>query len=393
MFKFLKINIMIKRNRFFILLALIGLSVTVMFSSCQRQLKKADIKAIENTEEQNSMWCYFYNGYYLNQPLRARDNFLLQKKHYEKDAKWDSPKQYIGEKYLGQGDYIVLKGDMLIAKEIVWCSNGKTSSIIFDSPFAAKNDWIETKFQVVRNGKVAGEGWIDFTLVRSSSYLAPYTWTAMFGSWKVWIAWFIILGGLIVLAHRFWFVRPIRKDAEEKNEPDETKGIYLTYVFALLSLLLGIEFIYLYFNPSEVAALYFNPNIFAHWSEYAPIVKAFPFLLILFVASAVGMFFQMKKKMSDIGMVIIHFIGWLAMGFFVMGAILFVAISLYALFLFLLPAAFFLFKGFGSGGGGSGSSGGSKGPEWLRDKEGVMHTSGVSKDSANKKIEERRANN
>jgi hypothetical protein len=175
----------------------------------------------------------------------------------------------------------------------------------------------------------------------------------MFGSWKVWIAWFIILGGLIVLAHRLGFVRPHRKEIEESNEPDETKGIF-TYVFTLFGFLLGIVFIYFYFNPSEIASLYFNPNIFAHWSEYAPIVKSFPFLLILFVASAVGMFFEMKKKMSHIGLVIIHFIGWLAMGFFVMGTILFVAISLYALFMFLLPAAYFLLGGFGKGGGGGG---------------------------------------
>jgi hypothetical protein len=351
-------------------------------------LKKADIKAIENIEEQNSMWCYFYKGYYLNQPLKARQNFLVNNEHYQKDVKQDSPEQYLGEKYLGHGDFIVLTGDVLLPKEIVWCSNGKSSSIIFDSPFSAKNDWIETKFQVVRDGKVAGEGWKDFSLVNSTYYLAPFTWTAMFGSWKSWIAWFIILGGLIVLAHRFWFVRPIRKDVEEKNEPDETKGIYLTYVFALLSLLLGIEFIYLYFNPSEVAGLYYNPNIFAHWSEYAPIVKAFPFLLILFVVSAVCMFFQMKKKMSDIGMVIIHFIGWLAMGFFIMGTILFVAISLYALFLFLLPLAFFLFKGVGGGGSSSGGSK-SKMGELLRDKDGIKRSDMASLDTANRAIDAR----
>lgn len=345
-----------KRNRFFILLALIGLSTTMMFTSCKRQLKRVDIRTIESTEEQNSMWCYFYNGYYLNQPLKARQNFLLDNEHYQKDVKRDSQKQYLGEEFLGYGDFIVLKGDRVIPIEIVRCSKYKPTNTVFDAPFSKKDDWIETKFQVVRDGKVVGEGWQDFRLVRSSYYLAPFTWTVMFGNWKSWIAWFIILGGLIVLVHRL-MLRSHRRDLERNNEPDETKGMYLPYIYTAFSFLLGIVFIYLYFCPSEVASLYFNPNIFAHWSEYATMVKAFPFLLILFIATAVGMFFEMNNKMPDIGAVILHFIGWLAMGFFVMGAILFLAISLYALFLFLLPLAILLFGGSISGSGGGGGGG------------------------------------
>ncbi len=361
--------------------------VSTLFTSCYRQLKIKDIKAIENTEERISTWCYYYNGYYLQQPLKARTNFLLNKHHYETGVDRKLPEQYIGDEFLGLGDFIVLAGDTLIPLDYVWCTNGKTSSVFLDRPFAPKNEWVETKFQVIRDGKVAGEGWKGFRGTISGKYLEPYAWTRIFADWKGWMAGLIFFGGFFALIHRIG-LKIYRKKKRKKGEVDITKGMYFPFIYVIFALLLGGLFIYLFFNPSEAASLYYNPNIIKHWSEYALVVKSLPFLLTFLILSAIIMFFEMKKKMKSFGF-IFHYIGWLATGLFFLGMMLLSGLTVYALFIFILPFIAIMFsKGFG--GGSSQSS--NRTPDFrFRDEDGHMHVSGVDRDAANKKIAERKA--
>ncbi|MDR1730007.1 MAG: hypothetical protein LBR52_05030 [Prevotellaceae bacterium] len=329
-------------------LALLCLCTIAAFSSCKRGLKADDILAIEDKAARDSMICYYLCGFYLNQPLEAADTFAIRKEPYTGKQK-DFSEITVGDKTYS-GEILVHKGDTLIPAEIFVYSTGAQYNFLYGHK-QRDAEIISVKLKIIRDGKAAAEGWKTYNTFFVKE-IAPFAWTAIFGDWDNWVISFIIFGGFLVLVHRLWLwiYRKVQKFRDARDATDS--GLKLHFVFVGCCFLIAVMCVYLAFNTAVLSSLYFNPDIFAHWSEYPFVVKLFPFLILITAVSAAGMFIEMMKKMKS-PWFIIHFIGWFALGCLIIGLTLLTSWLLYILILAALPFVFFLFKG---GGGGSGTS-------------------------------------
>lgn len=328
------------------------LCVITAFASCKRGINADDILTMEEGASRDSAICYYSFGFYLNQPLQAVDTFSVSKEPYNGEKSARNKIDFEGKTY--SGDIMVLKGDTLIPTNIFVYHTGKETNILWSYKQVASEVW-SIKFKIIRDGKPVDEGWntYDMHFVKD---IAPFAWTAIFHDWDAWVASFIFFGGFLVLIHRLW-LWIYRKIQKRRQKPDITRcGLKLHFVFVGFSFLIAVMCIYFAFNASVVSNLYYNPNMIIHWSEYPFVVKLFPFLLLLFVATMVGMFIEMMKKMKS-AWFIIHFIGWFALGCFTIGMTLLASWLFYIMICSILP--FFIYYLFSNNSLAKAAAGGS----------------------------------
>ncbi len=349
------------------------LCVLMAFSSCQRGISIDEIAAMEKGAARDSAICYYKFGFYLNQPLQAADTFAIDKE--PEASKNLSSKVTVGDKtYVG--DILVNKGDTLIP-------------VAFNVIQGQESEYWSIQLHVIRNGEVAAKGWNVFGPLFIKDVI-PFAWTSIFHDWDAWVLSLILFGGFLVLCHRLW-LWIYRKIQRRRDRQDITKcGLIFHFVFVGVSFLIAAMCVYFAFNPAALCSMYYNPDIFGHWSEYSLLVKFFPLLLLLFVVTAVAMFLEMMRKMAS-GWFVIHFIGWFALGCLTIGLTLLASWLLYLIIVSVLPFVIFGLVSnnpFGKAAmKGGNSSGGSMD---FRDEHGGKHLSGVDRDRANQNIQDRK---
>lgn len=94
------------------------------------------------------------------------------------------------------------------------------------------------------------------------------------------------------------------------------RKIYFKSIYLIVSALVGLFVFYVDYNEDLVNSLKFNPDFFAHFSEYPFLLKLLPLMVLLWLASTIGMLWEMIKKFRTLWL-IIYFPGIWSIGFLI----------------------------------------------------------------------------
>jgi hypothetical protein len=168
------------------------------------------------------------------------------------------------------------------------------------------------KVKAIKNGKTAGEGWCYADCFNP----LPHNWAIIFYQPVDVLALLFIFGGIIVVFYLLWkLVYWLIVDKIRKKECFwQERKIYFKAVYLIMSLLVGLMIFYVNFNEELVYSLKFNPDFFAHFSEYPFLLKLLPLVSLLWIGSATGMCIEMIKKFRTLWL-IIYFPGTWSIGF------------------------------------------------------------------------------
>jgi hypothetical protein len=238
------------------------------------------------------------------------------------------------------------------------------------------------QFDLIKNGKVSATGWSTY-----EPEYAPMKWTRFLGDYVALIIVLTVVGFAFAIIYWLW-LWIYRKIQDWRGREDVTdEDIWFKYIYVFLSLALSLLCVYLVHNEEEALNIYYHPDMFAHWSEYATLTKFIPFVVMLWLVSIVAMGVEMLVKMRSIWF-IMTYIGWLFIGFLIIGLTLIASWIIYI----MLPSvlAFLVVMLFGkmdvATGGQLSKSSSSDTKMVFYDDHGTQYTSGSARDNANAKI-------
>lgn len=288
-------------------------------SSCQRGINLEAIQDMKNGPAKDSALLYYYYGLKPGYLVVATDSFYINTQAKSKFSGKKEKITYKGIKdfemavddYRGarvrQGDTLQILGGF--HREIL--KNGKDCDFI--------------QVRLIKNGKTVADGWNWFHI---SQMALPYTtWTSIFSSdsterMENILSFIIIALGIIVL-YLVWkliywiIVKKIRKEicfwqySKAKTVP----------FYYLSSVLVGLMYFFIDFSKPLTYALRFNPDFFAHWSEYPLIVKMLPFIGGLWIIMSIAMLFEMIIKYRTLWL-IIYYPAKIAIGVLIVSAVI-----------------------------------------------------------------------
>jgi hypothetical protein len=340
------------------MLAFVGLSAMIS-SSCTRGINLTEIEKMPDCAAKDSAMLYYYIG------LKAGDLVRTDKSNnpeYNAKSDAESPVYIFAAaeaKYDKNGKMQnavcqVFRGDTLLIL-------GGYYRTFISKSFMQKAKYKETiKVKAIKNGKATGTGWF----YTNSLMPLKHNWAIVFYD-SLSIAIILILFGFSVLAvYLLW--RLIYWIIVEKIRKEEcfwqSEDIHFKWVFLIMSVLIGLMIFYINYNDELVTSLKFNPDFFAHFSEYPLLLKCAPFVGLLWIISIVGMLWEMIKKFKTLWL-IFYFAGMLSIGFLCISLIFLASWLLY----FILPGLIiFIIAGLG----GSGNVKTVNGVQYIRDPNG-----------------------
>jgi hypothetical protein len=344
----------------------------LFFSSCTRGIDKAAIEAMPAGAAKDSALLHYDYGMSMNQPL-----VLFTQPSDSTHGLYSNPNHY-GQNKIPE-DIRLNAGDTIVP------TGYRTFSI--PSKLTGKNfDATLIRFDLIKAGKVAASGWSQY-----NNEYAPLAWTRIFADYVSWIIIVCFLSILFVLLSRtvMWFYHHSRR---KKKLPDVTKQRFWgLYLYLLVSLWVTVMCVYLIHHEEEALNIYYHPNMFAHWSEYATMTQLIPVVALLWLASIVAMGVEMYRKMRS-GWFYFNYLAWLFLGFLIISLGLIVSWIIYILLptiiggIYVLGIASVFGKIDKATGGALTNSSTSTNSFGYYDDRGQKHITGVDRDNANRKI-------
>ena len=197
--------------------------------------------------------------------------------------------------------------------------------------FMQKTDYSHAVIvKAIKNGKTVGEGWCDAGMFNP----LQHNWAIVFYQPQDVLALLFIFGGAFFLVFLLWkliywlVVSKIRKNVCFYQRDK----IYFKAIYLIVSALVGLFIFYVDYNEDLVSSLKFNPDFFAHFSEYPFMLKLLPLMILLWIASTIGMLWKMIKKFKT-WWLIIYFPGIWSIGFLIIALIFATSWLIY----FILP--------------------------------------------------------
>lgn len=381
---------------FFRWMAVIALIVS--FSSCKRAINIDEINAMAAGAQKDSALLYYYTGLQKGDMLIAVDTFYLNKQAKsefkgKKEVRPGSDFEWAVDEYRGAR---IFTGDTLMVV-------GGYGHQVFENAkktHAKHRSFVQV--ERIENGKQTAKGWTvgQHDLCRLVQPDAPVWWSYFFHvSSTDFMLHLIILSLFVVLIALVWrLIYWLIVRFALKSEAFWTEdSIISQYVFLVLSAALAVFIFLIRIDESLIVSLRFNPDFFAHWGEYPLFIKILPFVLGLWILSAIAMAWEMAVKFKS-WWLLIYYPGKLALGCFIVGVVILAGWLIYIILpgilallaIMVMGKADDMTGGAMSGGGSSGSSRSSSEMK-FRDDDGVEHVSGVGRDQANARIAERKA--
>ena len=292
----------------------------IVFASCTRGINIETIEAMSEGAAKDSAMLYYYLG------LKPGDRVRVEK---STKPGYDAARDANLPLYLTTSPEIKRDKNLKVLNQVCQVFRGDTLQIAgeygqraWTKEFMQKQNYSRSvKVRAVKNGKIAGEGWFY------ADGLLPlqHNWTIIFYQPGDVLALLFVFGGIILVIFLLWklvywlVVDKIRK----KDCFWQGKKIYFKAVYLIMSILAGLMIFYVDYNDELVNSLKFNSNFFAHFPEYPFLLKLLPAAALLWVASTVGMLWEMIKKFRTLWL-IIYFPGIWSIGFLLV-ALVFVA--------------------------------------------------------------------
>ncbi|GAB1415970.1 hypothetical protein MASR2M117_13760 [Paludibacter sp.] len=379
---------------FFKSMAFIALFIS--FSSCKRAINVDEINAMSVGAQKDSASLYYNTGLQKGDMLIAVDTFYLNTQ---------AKSEYKGKKEVRPGDDFEwavdeYRGARIFTGDTLMVVGGYRHEV-FENVKKAMHAKYRSFVQVERieNGKQTAKGWTvgQHDLCRLVQPDAPVWWSYFFHvSSSDFMVNLIVLSLFVVLIALVWrliywlIIRFIVKSAVFWKQA----SIISQSLFLILSAALAVLVFFIRIDDPLIISLRFNPDFFAHWAEYPLFIKILPFVLGFWILSAIAMAWEMAVKFKS-WWLLIYYPGKLALGCLIVGLVILAGWLIYIILPGIIALVVIMMMGktdemTGGALSGSGSSSKSTPTITFRDDAGVEHVSGVDRDSANKRIAERK---
>ena len=309
-----------------VILFFLGISV---LCSCQRGIDITKIEAMPEGAAKDSAMLYYYQG------VRPGDFVTVKKSTKDELNEINDSAIPI---YLTTSAEVKRDQDLNVTNKVCQIFRGDTLQIVggYDKSlsrekFMQKTDYSHAVIvKAIKNGKTVGEGWCDAGMFNP----LQHNWAIVFYQPQDVLALLFIFGGAFFLVFLLWkliywlVVSKIRKNVCFYQRDK----IYFKAIYLIVSALVGLFIFYVDYNEDLVSSLKFNPDFFAHFSEYPFMLKLLPLMILLWIASTIGMLWEMIKKFNT-WWLIIYFPGIWSIGFLIIALIFATSWLIY----FILP--------------------------------------------------------
>jgi hypothetical protein len=305
--------------------ALLYFCVLILSTSCKRGINIDAIEAMGKGAAKDSAMLYYYLG------LKPGDRVRIEKStRPEYDAMQDANLPL----YLTTSPEIKRDKNLKVLNQVCQVFRGDTLQVVgeynqseWNKEFMQKQNYSRfVKVRAVKNGKIAGEGWFY------ANGLLPlqHNWAVVFYQPVDVLAVLFIFGSLILVVYLLWkLIYWLIEDKIRKKDCFwQDEKIYFKAAYLIMSTLVGLMVFYVDYNDELVNSLKFNPNFFAHFSEYPFLLKLLPAIALLWVVSTVGMLWEMIKKFHTLWL-IIYFPGIWSIGFLLVALVFAVSWLIY----------------------------------------------------------------
>ncbi len=345
---------------------------SAFFASCNRGITRDQILAMPDGPVKDSTLLYYHTGMVKGQMVVPVDTFFLSSR--AKPEYKDGVNLYQSAKVV-PGDSLMLLG-------------GINQTITKKGNF--RKNLVNTAIQLrlFRDGHKVADGWLLYNESSLANPKASSLWNIIFSSISINMLLTLFVFALAV-AIVYWIWKFIYKRVTDPFWEDSS--ILCQTIYFILSAAVAVIYFFIKLDDSLLMFLRFNPDFFAHWSQYPILVKVAPFVVGLWLLSIIGMLWEMICKYSTLWL-LIYFPGKLSLGVLIIVLMMMVSnIILLALPTIIGIIVVICISGVGgatSGGGGGGGSSSSdiSQQNMFRDDSGNKHMSGVDRDAANKKI-------
>ena len=273
-----------------VILFFLGISV---LCSCQRGIDITKIEAMPEGAAKDSAMLYYYQG------VRPGDFVIVKKSTKDELNEINDSAIPI---YLTTSAEVKRDQDLNVTNKVCQIFRGDTLQIVggYDKSlsrekFMQKTDYSHAVIvKAIKNGKTVGEGWCDAGMFNP----LQHNWAIVFYQPQDVLALLFIFGGAFFLVFLLWkliywlVVSKIRKNVCFYQRDK----IYFKAIYLIVSALVGLFIFYVDYNEDLVSSLKFNPDFFAHFSEYPFMLKLLPLMILLWIASTIGMLWEMIKK-------------------------------------------------------------------------------------------------
>ena len=309
-----------------VILFFLGISV---LCSCQRGIDITKIEAMPEGAAKDSAMLYYYQG------VRPGDFVIVKKSTKDELNEINDSAIPI---YLTTSAEVKRDQDLNVTNKVCQIFRGDTLQIVggYDKSlsrekFMQKTDYSHAVIvKAIKNGKTVGEGWCDAGMFNP----LQHNWAIVFYQPQDVLALLFIFGGAFFLVFLLWkliywlVVSKIRKNVCFYQRDK----IYFKAIYLIVSALVGLFIFYVDYNEDLVSSLKFNPDFFAHFSEYPFMLKLLPLMILLWIASTIGMLWEMIKIFKT-WWLIIYFPGIWSIGFLIIALIFATSWLIY----FILP--------------------------------------------------------
>lgn len=325
---------MTKVNRFFILLALIGLSVTMLFSSCNYNLSSEKLAEMPEGREKDSLMFLKDYGVSYGKILYAMKDtvYLLPQPDYNAKSTVVTTSndvfKVVDRKIVTAkpGDvYKVVKGQNVVKERIL-------------QPIEKELIHIEITDE---NEKVSS-AWLKAEDLRDNLGPAFMMKANYKKTQKTAIIIIIILGVMAVLT--FIGLKIYNVVCRKRNITPIKFGSVFGAVYIGFGVLLGILTLVAMFNPEWWQQIYYNPHILGNWANLNTFERMGTVFFIGMVVFAVVMIVDVVLRTRNIWC-IFTLLGQLAMGIVIPLIIMYLGVIIFIIVMTLVPIIGFLFVG------------------------------------------------
>ena len=282
---------MTKLKRFLVLPALIGISAMMLFSSCSYNLDGEKLRAMPEGREKDSL-------------MLLRDHSVTYGTvlYAVKDTIYFMPKP----EHKAKSTVVATSADVFTVVD----RKNIAAGTLYNTPMT--EDII--LFEIIDESGKSRQAWLKADEMYGN--LAPKVWAEKGAERSIRG---IMLMGLVV---SFWLMifyfigfRIYKYICRKrKREPMEMGSISIG-VYNGFAILLGVLIAVYTFVPELLHRLYYNPNIFANWSNHNILIKLIPILLIAMLLAAVATAIEVKIRTKCRGFwYLIPLIGQFAFG-------------------------------------------------------------------------------
>lgn len=368
------------RSKVFFFLGLFALAVAI--ASCNRGIDKDTILAMPDGASKDSALLYYHTGLTKGTMLVAVDTFYVNtiaESSFKKNRK-ESVKIAGSDYQLAVDDF---RGPQVLPGDSLLILGGFKQTAIKKGTL--KKDYLQSFIQIriFRNGKKIADGWNHNKEFYMASPKASTFWNTFFSNNTAELILNLLFFSLaFVIIFGIW--KFIFKRISDPFWDDST--IITKRIYYFLSILLAFFFFLLKLDDSLFISLHYEPNFFAHWSEYPFFLKCMPFIFGFWILSIPSMLVEMIRKYSTLWL-ILYYPGVLSVGALFIGLIMLVSGLVYV----ALPSiiAFAVLAAISGGGSGSNGGGGGSNKEdntyYFTDSNGGKYLSEVDRDNHNKK--------